>query len=304
MQRTFAVVALLAALGVLFKLALKEVPPTGGERPSRDAIHSSPAVPDPEAELRRSYAEPHDRELVERTLRRYRRTALAIERTDGLRGLTLLDRLDLEAIYLYEKYPNEFRQLRETLTDAAAADLLCHWREYFGLKRADETDRALLVAEIARLSPTQRRVAARFPNALPLVLADPVGVTEFFERWSDDSRDMADALVVLDCISLDPGAADLRVALRTLDDHGPLALEAFRLQGLGGFSLVSLYGPVLDALGGALPLDQALILLRVNSDYVDELLQTHAAETVAGHLRHAAAAGLVDAVGGSPHASA
>ncbi len=66
--------------------------------------------------------------------------------------------------------------------------------------------------------------------------------------------------------------------------------------------LASLYGPVLHALGDAIPLDQTLILLQVNSDYVDELLQTHPAETVAGHLRHVAAAGLVDAVGGSPHA--
>ena len=36
-------------------------------------------------------------------------------------------------------------------------------------------------------------------------------------------------------------------------------LEAFRCAG-PGFALVSLYGPVLDALGDALPLDQALIL--------------------------------------------
>ncbi len=100
-------------------------------------------------------------------------------------------------------------------------------------------------------------------------------MTELIERWSDDPEDLADALVVLDFVSLEHGAADLRAALRTLDDHGPLALEAFRLQGLDGFALVSLYGPVLDALGDALPLDQALILLRVNADYVDELLRTH-----------------------------
>ncbi|MBV8605940.1 MAG: hypothetical protein JO034_00565 [Singulisphaera sp.] len=302
MKRTFAVVALLAALGVLCKLALKEGASTGGNRPAPDAALMGPAAPDPEAELRARYPDPRDRELVDRALRRYRQTALAIERTDGLRGLTLLDRLDLEAIYLYEKHPGEFRKLREALTDDAAADLLLHWRQYFGLKRADDTDRAILIAEIARLSPAQRRVAARFPNALPLVLADPVGVTELIERWSDDPRDLADALVILDLISLDRGAADLRVALRALDDHGPLALEAFRLQGLDGFALVSLHGPVLDALGGALPLDQSLILLRVNADYVDELLQTHGPETVAGHLRHIAAAGLVDAVGGSPNA--
>ncbi len=113
---------------------------------------------------------------------------------------------------------------------------------------------------------------------------------------------LADVLSVLNFISLEQGSSDLRSALRTFDHHGPMALEAFRLQGLEGFALVSLYGPVLEALGDALPLDQSLILLRVNADYVDELLQTHRPETVAGHLRHVAAAGLVEAVGGSPHA--
>jgi hypothetical protein len=81
-----------------------------------------------------------------------------------------------------------------------------------------------------------------------------------------------------------------------------MALEAFRRQGLEGFALVSLYGPVLEAVGGALPLEQSLILARVNADYLDELLRTHRPETVAGHLRHVSAAGLVEAAGGSPNA--
>ena len=302
MKRTFAVVALLAALGVMFKLGLKETPRSDGERPGHGATVDGAIASDPEAELLARYPRPADRELVERTLQRYRHNALAIERTDGLRGLALLDRLDLEAIYLYEKYPNDFRRLRDCLTDDAAAELLLRWREYFGLKRADDTDRAILIAEIARLSPAQRRVAARFPNALPLVLADPAGVTELVERWSGDPQELVDVLVVLNFISLEHGAADLRKALRTFDDHGSLALKAFRLHGLDGFALVSLYGPVLEALGGAMPLDQALILLRVNSDTVDELLDSHSAETVAGHLRHVAAVGLVDAVGGGPNA--
>ena len=92
----------------------------------------------------------------------------------------------------------------------------------------------------------------------------------------------------------------MRAAL-ALDQHGPLALEAFRLHGPEGFALVKLYGPVLDALGDTLPLEQALILLRVNTDTVTDLLRTQSAETVAGHLRHAAAAGLVEQIGGSPH---
>jgi hypothetical protein len=306
MKRTFALVALLAALGVLCKLAFKQAPPVGERSKPAAAAKSSSAkatLPvDPEAELRARYSEPRDRALVERTLAKYHHNALAIERTDGLRGLALLDRLDLEAIYLYEKYPGDFRRLRDSLSDDAAAELLLHWREYFGLKRADDVDRAILVAEIARLGPRQRRVAARHPGALPLVLAEPDGVTAMVERWSGDPAELADALVVLDFVSLEHGAADLRAALRTLEDHGSLALEAFRLQGLDGFALVSLYGPVLDALADALPLDQALILLRVNAAMVDELLASHQPETVAAHLRHVAAAGLVDAVGGSPNA--
>src|SRR5262249_58317114 len=61
-------------------------------------------------------------------------------------------------------------------------------------------------------------------------------------------------------------------------------------------------GAVLDALGDGLPLDQALILLRVNTDDVNELLRTERPETVARHLRHLAELNLVEAVGGSPHA--
>jgi hypothetical protein len=306
MKRTFAVVALLAALGVLCKLTLKESPSRGGPRTEsrfeRVGAAASSSEPDPEAVLRARYTGPDDRALVERVLARYRQNAVAIERTDGLRGLILLDRLDLEALYLYEKYPSDFRRLRDTLTDAAAADLLLHWREYFGLKRADDTDRAILIAEIARLSPAQRRIAATYPNALPLLLADPIGVAELVERWAGDPKDLADAFIVLTFVTLEHGAADLRVALRTLDDNGPLALEAFRQQGLDGFALVALYGPVLEALGNALPLDQALILLRVNADYVNELLQSHRPETVAEHLRHIAAVGLVEPVGGSRNA--
>jgi hypothetical protein len=242
------------------------------------------------------------RELVERVADRFGRNAEAIERTDGVRGLVLLDRLDLEALFLYEKHPKEFHRLRDLLGGEAAADVLLHWREYFGLKHADDTDRGTLIAEISGLSPAQRRVAARYPNALPLILADPQGVTAMIERTADDPAALAETLTVLNFISLEQGASELRSALRTLDQHGAMALEAFRRQGLEGFALVSLYGPVLEAVGSALPLEQTLILAQVNADYLDELLRTHQAETVAGHLRHVAAAGLVEPVGGSPHA--
>jgi hypothetical protein len=298
MKRTFAAVVLLAALGILLKLALKEGGPAGNR--SIEPVESSSGPPsiDPEVALLERY--PADRELVRRVYGEFRQNALSIERTDGLRGLKLLDALGVEAVYLYESRPGDFGRLREALTDASAAEILLRWREYFGLKRADDTDRKVIIAEITRLTPSQRRVAAKYPNALPLLLTDPVGVTELVNRWVGDPGDLADALALLTFISLEPGAADLRAAIRTLDDHGPLALDAFRVQGLDGFALVKLYGPILDSLGRALPLDQALILLRVNATYVDELLKSHQPETVAGHFRHVAAAGLVEQVGSSP----
>ena len=187
-------------------------------------------------------------------------------------------------------------------TDDSAADLLLHWREYFGLKRADDTDRGILIAEVARLSPAQRRAAARYPNALPMILAEPAGMTDLIRNWSSDPEGLRDALVVLDFVSLEHGATDLRTALRTLDEHGTIALDAFRLQGLDGFALVGLYGAALDALGDAMPLEQALIVLRVNASYADEFLRTGTPEALAARLRHVQAAGLVEAVGGSPNA--
>src|SRR5439155_20370717 len=143
-------------------------------------------------------------ELVRRVYAEYRRNALAIERTDGIRGLKLLDALGVEAVYLYENHPGDFGRLREALTDASAAEILLRWREYFGLKRADDTDRKLVIAEISRLTTTQRRVAAKYPNALPLMLTDPVGVTELVTRWVGDPADLADALALLTFISLEP----------------------------------------------------------------------------------------------------
>jgi hypothetical protein len=205
----------------------------------------------------------------------------------------------LEAIFLYEKHPEDFRRLRDLLGSDAAADLLLHWREYFGFKRADLTDRRVLIDEIAGLTPLQQKLASRHPGALPLILADPSGVTDLAERLGGNEKVLADTLAVLSFMNLEHGPSDLRAALRTFERDGPIALEAFRRHGLDGFALVALYGPVLEALGDALSLDESLILLRVNAAYVEDLSQTHRPETVAGHLRHVAAAGLTEAAGGS-----
>lgn len=309
MKRTFAAVVFLASLGVLIKLAARTpVPPPGGEANlAAVASRLSPLAGDAPAQdqgtapllARYRTASPKVRAMVARLAERFGRNAESIDRTDGERGLELLDRLDMEALFLYEKYPAEFHRLRDVLGTDAAADVLLHWREYFGLKRGDETDRAILIAELAALSPSQRRTASRCPSALPLILAEPNGMDELIDRMRDDRAALGDALAILSFISLDHGAADLRSALRTFEHFGPLAIEAFRHQGLEGFALVSLYGPVFEALGDAMPTDQALVLAWVNAGYLDELLQTHQPEAVAGHLRHIAAAGLTEAVGGS-----
>ncbi len=311
MKRTFAVVTLLASLGALIKLASKPIDPAefAGASPAAGAVETTRAdrvaaesFAKNDLLARYRTASPEVREMVGRLAERFGRNADAIERTEGVRGLLLLEKLDMEALFLYEKYPREFHRLRDLLGVEAAAEVLLHWREYFGLKRADETDRGTLIAEIAALSPSQLRVASRYPNALPMILADAQGITAMIDRMSADPAALADALTVLSFISLDQGASDLRSGLRTFDHYGPIAVEAYRLRGLEGFALVSLYGPVLESVGGAVPLEQTLILARVNADYLDELLLTHTPETVARHLRHVAAAGLVEAVGGSPQA--
>ena len=243
-----------------------------------------------------------DRELIARVVDRFGRNAQAIEQTDGLRGLSLLDRLDIEAIFLYEKRPSEFRRLRDLLGSDAAADVLLHWREYFGLKRADDTDRAVLIAEIARLTPSEQKLAARYPAMLPLILADAKGMCRLVDRMKRDEHSLDDALAVLCFMSLEDGPENLARALQTLALHEGLAIDAFRKQGPEGFALVSLYGPIFEALGDAVPLDQSLIVIRVNAPYIDELLLTHRSETVAAHIRHAAAAGLIEPLGGSPEA--
>ena len=299
MKRTFAAVALLIALCAMFKLTVKD---QNAVAPEPTAIATVAPIDPVDSEAASIAKYPGRADLVRRVYATYKLNAQAVERTDGLRGLELLDALGIEAIFLYERYPNDFRRLRDGLTDAAAADVLLHWRDYFSHKHVDDADRRVLIGEISRLAPSARRVAATYPNILPLLLTEPEGVVELVDRWSGLPEDLTDALALLGFISLETGAADLRAALRTLDAHGPLALRAFRLQGLDGFALVGLYAPVLQELGRALPLDQALILLRVNAGYVDELLRTKQPSTVAGYLRHVGAAGLVEAVGGSPKA--
>ena len=207
--------------------------------------------------------------------------------------------MDLEAIFLYENQPAQFRRLAGLLAEGAAADLLVKWREYLGMKRADETDRQNFIAEIARLSPAQQRLAAQYPNLLPLILAEPQGMSELVHQLRHEESSLADVLAMLNAISLEHGSSDLRVALRT-----STAIMRWRVTRSsprsGRLRGRCLYGPIIEAVGDAMLLDDSLILLRVNSSYVDTQLLTHRPETLAAQLRHVAAVGLTELVGASP----
>ena len=112
MKRTIALAVLVAALGVLVKLTFKPVGP--GARTSVVPVPSAgvrslagqfETQSGPKTDLTAKYATetPEIRDLVARVADRFGRNAQAIERTDGLRGLVLLDRLDLEATFPLRK---------------------------------------------------------------------------------------------------------------------------------------------------------------------------------------------------------
>ena len=138
MKQTFAVGVCAGCTGCVVQAGPEAALPlrgagggsSGGGCPAQPGSQSL----DPQSELMRRY---ENRPEAERALRRrvadrFRQTAVAVERTDGLRGLRLLDRLDLEAVYLYEKHPKEFRRLRDVLDDDSAAEVLLHWRSTSG----------------------------------------------------------------------------------------------------------------------------------------------------------------------------
>jgi hypothetical protein len=135
---------------------------------------------------------------------------------------------------------------------------------------------------------------------LPVILAEPAGVADLVERLGHDEAALGDVFAVLSLVSLEHGASDLRAALRTFENHGTIALKACRRYGPGGLALVALFGPVLEALKDGMSLDQSLLLLEANADFVAELLQTHRPQTVASYFQRVAAAGLIEEVGGSP----
>ncbi len=297
MKRVAATIVLALAVTTLFKVATKvERAPELTAQPAAEKTATPPDATD--LLLARH---PDDPALVARVADRYQLMALQVDQAAGLPGLRLLDKLDMEAIFLFEKHPREFQKLASAVGDDAAADLLLHWRSYFGFKRADNTYRPRLIGDIAALPRGARRLAGKYPAALPLILAAPQEVRALVARLEDDPPALAEALSLLDLVSLESGPQDLKAAIETLERHPALGLGAFRARGPEGFALVRLYGEILERLGDSVPLDEALIILQVNSADVDSLLQTRTASQLAAHVRHVASQRLAEAVGSGAH---
>jgi len=240
--------------------------------------------------------------LVRRVLDKYAQSAVNLEKTDGLRGLKLLDLLDLEALYLYERYPKDFRRLCELVDEKAAAKILLTWRDYLGLKRADETDRALWIAELERLSPSRRALVARHPELLPLLMSEPEAVASLVDRTESDPDDLRDSLIALQLVSLKDGPRSLRKIVDTLERHPKWALEALRQRGPEGLLLVSIFGDVIESLSNDAILNDALIALHVSCEDSQIYLRDHSPQSLAAHLRHLSAAGLLTKVADHPNA--
>jgi hypothetical protein len=202
MKRIAAGVILLLVLAALVKLVGKSdsASPTSAVAPAAPDVRTAPSIDQRQA-LVNKY--PRAAVLVGRVFDRYQHTAVWVERQEGLRGLELLESLDLEAVYLFERHPKEFHQLAAAVGDSAAGELLLHWREYFGLKRADDIDRKVLIDAIGRMPAAHRTLAARYPAALPLILADGDGLTALVNRLQGDPKALNDALLLVNLVGLD-----------------------------------------------------------------------------------------------------
>ncbi len=309
MKRGILLLVFVTAAMLAIKLAGKSPRLDGFSRPSWAAPAPRAGEPESAAGLlaRRYRAEGEStRKLVERVASRFGRQAWQIEQEDGLLGLKLLDRLDLEALYLREQRPQDFRKLRHLVGDDAAAELLVHWREYFGLKREANGDRALLIDEIAALDPARLKLAAERPALLPLLLAEPEAMAEFLDQARTNRLPEAELQSILGALALfglEDGPASLRRALAIATKYPRLAARAFQTQGLPGFLVLESLGDVAAALEDQ-PLEQVLILLLVNQDQCVRWLGSHRAESLAEHVRRVLDRGLFEAAGGCPGALA
>lgn len=243
-----------------------------------------------------------ERDLIRRVLEKYAQTAINLEKTDGLRGLKLLDTLDLEAVYLYENHPREFRRLCELVDDQAAARILLTWREYLGLKRADDGDRAIWISELERLTPSQREIVQKSPEILPLMMSDPEAISELADIFSNSGTDLRDAFIALQVVSLREGPGSLNKSIQILLKHPKWAIEAFRKRGPEGLLLIGLFGDVIEHINANDFLDDTLVALHVNAVDAQEYLESHTTDSLAAHLRHLSAVGLLSKIADHPNA--
>ncbi len=301
-RQTLALLCLLIGSAVFIKLASK-TKPVILEKVVIDGPSISKSFQDQKNQILSRYREDSKHfAMVERVLSKYAQTAINLESTDGLRGLKLLDTLDLEAVYLYEKHPREFRRLCELVDDQAAARILLTWRDYLSLKRADDGDRALWIAELERLSPSQRAIVEKTPEILPLMMTEPEAISGLVERMSRDPKDLQDALIGLQLVSLREGSSSIRKVIETLEKHPKWALESLRHRGPEGLMVFTLFGDVIESLDQEELLDDALIALHVSADDSTEYLRDHSSDLLAKHLRHLSAAGLLTKVADHPNA--
>lgn len=301
LRRSLAFLCLATGAFVFVKLVRLSPPAISKPEPAVQV-----AVDDYAAEKSRLIAkyatDPESFALVQRVLEKYAQSAINLEKTDGLRGLKLLDLLDLEALYLYERYPKDFRRLCELVDEKAAAKILLTWRDYLGLKRADETDRALWIAELERLSPSRRALVEKHPELLPLMMSEPEAVASLVDRTESDPDDLRDSLIALQLVSLKEGPRSVRKIVDTLERHPKWALEALRLRGPEGLLLISMFGDVIESLANDAILNDALIALHVSCEDTQVYLRDHSPQSLAAHLRHLSAVGLLNEVADHPNA--
>ena len=178
MKRILALAVLVVALWVFVKLAFKPVGP--GESASTGSARSADVPADAAATGAESDAKT---ELVTRSTRPSSRRFARWSRgspssSDGMprrsNGPTACAGSSCSTGWTWRRssftksIPPNFAGCATFLGSDAAADILLHWREYFGLKRADDTDRGILIAEIASLTPAQKRIAAQSSQCPPV----------------------------------------------------------------------------------------------------------------------------------------
>ena len=133
-------------------------------------------------------------------------------------------------------------------------------------------------------------------------MTEPEAISGLVERMSRDPKDLQDALIGLQLVSLREGSSSIRKVIETLEKHPKWALESLRHRGPEGLMVFTLFGDVIETLDQEELLDDAVIALHVSADDSTEYLRDHSSDSLAKHLRHLSAAGLLTKVADHPNA--